>query len=908
MKLQVAETEAGPIRAIADDRLLVNPGLWLVHRIAFNITVRQYKLLWMCMVRLRMINLDPDFSTPTEHVPVQAMPGAEFVDRCLQCLPFDKRYLIEALLSHGTITIPEVDELLRALAHYQRDDDQIVILEGLFKWTRQASIEKDLQDVARRATRLHISDTGRHLTAVRRCLVTPTRCVLNPPTWETSNEMLRDHEHYVDRFLRVQFVDDDGDFPVVGETLVIDDEMQGREGVFARVRRALSDGLVIAGRHYVFATFSESQAKERGCWMIAEDGPFTVSAVLAKMGDLSQERIIAKHAARQRGSMPKKITINRALDDIKRNSYVFTDGVGHFSHSLAQACAKTLGYRLIPVSAAQIRIGGAKGVLAVVQDETLGENEVRLRPSMIKLQGVKPEPTLNIIKVATYSKATLNRQAILLMEDRGVSSDTLFDIFTQEKRRIQGLESGFDPMRLASVTTFPLARALRHDIKDPVVQNVTSLVKCRLLCDLKWKAWIELSESAYLMGIADETDSLQEGEIFCQIHPSGSDPQVIEARCTIYRNPCLHPGDVRLVTAVDCPKLRHLRNVIVFSTRGCRDLPNMLAGGDLDGDCYSLIWDPRLLIPEGGEYEPMDYTPPPAVRSEYPVTIEQTKQHFLDTMKNDVLGRVCNAHMALADLHGPSDFQCRELASLASQAVDFSKTGVAVQQSEIPRLEEYPDFMGKEYKSIRIFKKQEIRSYSSEKVLGRMFREIDPEPIFEEAVELAGDPRLLEAGEETGFREYLQEAAMHKARYEFELTGLLRRYNINETECVAGLLLRSPKTRLKVEKDYDLRVAVRDAYSHIIAATIARADGYIKEHPVSEDSTQYRLAWAIAAYKLTYDQEYSTYLKIDWGKVDEAIWGGGYDETLDEFEEVESSERRLSFPWVSADSLFMLLC
>lgn len=64
-------------------------------------------------------------------------------------------------------------------------------------------------------------------------------------------------------------------------------------------------------------------------------------------------------------------------------------------------------------------------------------------------------------------------------------------------------------------------------------------------------------------------------------------------------------------------------------------------------------------------------------------------------MKNDVLGRVCNAHMALADLHGPSDFQCRELASLASQAVDFSKTGVAVQQSEIPRLEEYPDFMGK---------------------------------------------------------------------------------------------------------------------------------------------------------------------------------------------------------------------
>ena len=73
--------------------------------------------------------------------------------------------------------------------------------------------------------------------------------------------MLRDHSQYLDRFLRVQFVDDDGDFPVTGETLVIDDKVQGTEGVFARVRRALTYGVIIAGRHYVFATFSESQGR-----------------------------------------------------------------------------------------------------------------------------------------------------------------------------------------------------------------------------------------------------------------------------------------------------------------------------------------------------------------------------------------------------------------------------------------------------------------------------------------------------------------------------------------------------------------------------------------------------------------------------------------------------------------------
>lgn len=146
--------------------------------------------------------------------------------------------------------------------------------------------------------------------------MTPTHCILNPPSAETSNELLREFSDFADRFLRVQFVDDDGDFPVNGETLVIDHELQGCDGVFARVRRVLSYGIHIAGRLYVFATFSESQVRcvipisprspktnlpcrEHGLWMISEDGDFTVAAILASMGDLSKERIIAKHAARQ---------------------------------------------------------------------------------------------------------------------------------------------------------------------------------------------------------------------------------------------------------------------------------------------------------------------------------------------------------------------------------------------------------------------------------------------------------------------------------------------------------------------------------------------------------------------------------------------------------------------------------
>lgn len=68
----------------------------------------------------------------------------------------------------------------------------------------------------------------------------------------------------------------------------------------------------------------------------------------------------------------------------------------------------------------------------------------------------------------------------------------------------------------------------------------------------------------------------------------------------------MHMGDIRRVRAVDHPRLRHLVNVIVFNVSGERDLPNQLGGGDLDGDDYTIIVDPRFLIKSNSP--PMDYT------------------------------------------------------------------------------------------------------------------------------------------------------------------------------------------------------------------------------------------------------------------------------------------------------------
>lgn len=47
--------------------------------------------------------------------------------------------------------------------------------------------------------------------------------------------------------------------------------------------------------------------------------------------------------------------------------------------------------------------------------------------------------------------------------------------------------------------------------------------------------------------------------------------------------------------AVDIPELRHLSNVVVFSSAGKRPDQHKLSLGDLDGDLYSVMWDKEIV-------------------------------------------------------------------------------------------------------------------------------------------------------------------------------------------------------------------------------------------------------------------------------------------------------------------------
>jgi hypothetical protein len=180
----------------------------------------------------------------------------------------------------------------------------------------------------------------------------------------------------------------------------------------------------------------------------------------------------------------------------------------------------------------------------------------------------------------------------------------------------------------------------------------------------------------------DESNYLQEGQIYCSAqHGEETAPSILTGDVVITRCPALHPGDVRVVTAVDVPPkspLRALHNCVVFSSQGDRDLPSQLSGGDLDGDLYNIIYDGGLYPAK--EVDPADYPIAKPIDIGREVTRSDMTDFFIRFMENDALGRISTLHQTLADQKekGTLDPDCIVLAGMASIAVDFSKTGIPV--------------------------------------------------------------------------------------------------------------------------------------------------------------------------------------------------------------------------------------
>lgn len=536
---------------------------------------------------------------------------------------------------------------------------------------------------------------------IKRVYITPTTIIFHPPNYEIGNRVVRKYAELSEYFLRVTFCDEK-----------LKKTSTWSEKILKRFRRLLNN-FNLFGIELEFLGFSNSQIKNHSCWMTLKFSDSLTEQIREELGDFSGCKNVAKYSARLGLCFtethttiqvdPSKIV---TIPDIERNGYVFSDGIGKISPEYFFRIREILKVNSSEeICAVQIRLGGCKGVLVLAPEIT---DKIQIRPSMQKFESQDTE--LEVCNFSKFKPGYLNRQIILLLHGLGISEEVFLSI--QENFILEIKNSYYkNPNNFIS--------ALKSSsISSELYELVTKFDKYRdnstikqaynkYLNEIITKVRFPANDSALLMGVLDEYNMLSYDQVYIRVsRPNYS--HVVTGKVVVAKNPCLHPGDIQILEAVDRNELAHLVNVVVFSQRGDRPLPNKCSGSDLDGDEYFVSWN-QLLVPEE-QYESMEYEKVEEVLEE--VSAEKVKDYFIGYMKSEVLGTVDNLHLVHADLKGIFSEEALALAELHSKAVDYPKTGIQISIPNEYRVNKWPDFMEKSFSP----------SYESQGILGKLYR------------------------------------------------------------------------------------------------------------------------------------------------------------------------------------------
>lgn len=769
-------------------------------------------------------------------------------------LSFSVTFMLNAVLNKGIFNQHQVTSGLIGLLRSQTEKVNVAALEHLCSYKHPVfDAQKRLKVVQEWLMKNpKLMKTPRQtgdIVQIRRLIITPTKAYCLPPEVELSNRVLRHYKDVSDRFLRVTFMDE-GMQTLNNNALnfyaasIVKDITKSfsvqRTTIYRRVNSILKDGFYCCGRLYSFLAFSSNQLRDRSAWFFAEDKNLMVSSIRSWMGKFTNKNV-AKCTARMGlcfSSTYATVEVphteaNKSFPDIERNNYVFSDGIGIITPDLAMEVAQKLQLNDNPPCAYQIRYAGCKGVVACWPRKEEDGKRLLLRPSMVKFES--NHTMLEICSWTRFQPGFLNRQIVTLLSALQVPDEVFWRM---QETMLTKLNTMFTDVDVAfSVLTESCAEQgntaaimLSSGFKpqtEPYLRGMLTCIRAAQLGDLREKARIFVPAGRWLMGCFDELAVLEQGQCFIQVSSPSLENcfckhgsrfsdlkrklQVVKGLVVVAKNPCLHPGDIRVLEAVDNPGLHHLYDCVVFPQKGDRPHADEASGSDLDGDLYFVTWDKNLIPPSKTSWQPMDYDPAPAKEQPRQVTIADIIEFFSRNMVNDHLGAICNAHVVHADIssYGALDEPCLKLAELAATAVDFTKTGKLVTMPQELKPKIYPDFMGK----------PDSMSYKSKKILGRLYRRI--KDAFDEDVTSSSDlPTSVEDIpydsnlEVPGYSDFLSEAWDTKCSYDRQIEGLLKQYKVRqEEEIVTGHVWSMPS--YKGRKQGELKEKVKHAYSSL---------------------------------------------------------------------------------------------
>ncbi|CAG8468456.1 7511_t:CDS:10 [Scutellospora calospora] len=868
-------------------RLIFTENLEVIRKYFKSLSIPGIKYIPQCLVSCEEISKDSRL----------------YFNGLLELLPFRICFKLESLISHGIITYHEIMEnnIGERLSELICEDKETIAWYALNQMTIQRWDPADdrynrrpveIFEIAVRNFRgefneWHPANPNMKLKDTNRCAwvnhatITPIKIYFDGPEYEPSNRILRQYSEYADRFIRVTFKDENFNSLFINND---DDDISN-----LRIGEKLKNGFTVAGRQYEFLAFSSSQLRESSCWFVSADHELNANMIRENMGDFRAPALCAARMGQCFTSTIGTLELDedniKNIPDIKRNGFTFSDGCGKISPALAKIAAEHyFGTQIVELdneipSVFQIRFGGCKGVVSF--DPNLQGKILCLRPSQTKFNA--PVSTnLEIVRaVRNPLPGHLNRQLITVLSSLGVKDDVFITLQNkaitdidfmmldpQRAHEIVKRSSGVKECTHVTKTIHSMIEAGLMD-NEPYLRGILECKRIFSLKSLRYKARIPVPKAYMLYGVLDETGILEPQQIYVQTSKIKSnnrtfrtanskvrrEHKVLTGPTVIARNPSLHPGDIKIVFAVDVPELSHLKNCVVFSQKGEQPLPNY-------GDEYFVCFN-ESMFPET-DSEPMKYSSPErkTLDRDGPIEISDIHKFFIDFMKNDRIGQIGNLHLALADYYEEGVYHpsCIGLAELHSMAVDFNKTGVPV-TDKLPKLDEYPDFMESKTK----------KEYKSQKILGKLYRNIklnqpENDPLLNyEGTDIIVNREFLAQG----YEDYLEEAEVCRNSYNSEIFNLMKKFRVKtEPEIISSNLLGYRRVDGRKSQD------VRESISGTISFTMHKYrksflmgiqdninqnidnDTYNVHIPINNETKAKASAWYYVTYNAYNDDEF----------------------------------------------------
>lgn len=642
---------------------------------------------------------------------------------------------------------------------------------------------------------------GENYSMIGRVKITPYRVVFMPLAPTQKNRVFRYFPN-PENFLIVTFTDEHFENPWKSVS------------IYQHFFNILLTGIAIGGKLFTFLGCSNSQLREGHCWFSCLDRQLVYNKIGEFPEDLSAGRKLTRLALAFASSvatvtLDNERYIRNVHPDIVCGGVVFSDGIGKASRNLFRKVGEKIP---LPetVSALQIRVGGIKGVVSIHDDQI---DDVHFRKSMKKFHSDH-----NLLEVLQFNfpiPLHLNRHVVLLLTGFGIPGEVFIDF--QHNDIFKCLEALVEDEKALEMVKKKTSNSSfqwelfdkNHLFSEPLFRHCVISNTVEIVSEIVHHAHISVPNGRILMGVLDETGTLNYGEVYAHVIENNLDME-IEGEVLIFRNPSVLPSDIRKLRARTdvSPRIKNLyRNCLVIPSRGQDSHARECSNGDLDGDLYYVIWEKQLIpgdnLPIPGRQVIEVETQEPHISQEKTNVVDMM-QFFCNYAASNQLGVIANAHLAVADKFGMESDQAIALARYVTAETDAPRKGLTVGKIE-PNLlpTEYPDYM----------RKSDKRTYKSTTVLGEMYRDASPvlDILLEKRQVISPRTRHSLVGGQT-----TNSVQHYYSIYSFEITKMLQCFELNsEVDLFSGTPMWTNSCyRSAYKQQAQLREIVKDTVSN----------------------------------------------------------------------------------------------